>query len=415
MKHRFPASKMRPYLYHGVTKSAVMDVTPWQRLPPDLAAAMRPRLPGAIQAIVAGTAPTFGTAGAKFERDVHTAVQVALERFADLAGTGEPALPPRIREVFVALGAAEARENRGPEVLLGALRTAARMLLRTASQSLAEVRPVTVDELIDLAEATSAYVDELTAACTDGLARQLREQAGEGDRRRRRVADLLLRGGAPPEVLREAATGIGWPIPDTVVPVLLPSDQARDARFRFGADGVVAERGHDAVLLLRAGPRADRAALAEALHGRDAVVGPALGWAEVPEAVRLAEGTRELAGAGAEPVFTDDHFAALALRGEPGALAVLSARRLAPLAGLRPGQREQLLVTLESWLRHWGSRTAVAAELYVHPQTVSYRLNRLRDLLGDDLDDPGARFELLLVLAYQPSIRQLSPTASGEA
>ncbi|WP_328468093.1 helix-turn-helix domain-containing protein [Actinoplanes sp. NBC_00393] len=382
--------------------------TPWQRLPSDLAAAMRPRLPDAVQAIVAGTAPAFAASGSlgaasagKFERDVHTAVRVALERFADLAGTGEPALPPRIREVFVALGAGEARENRGPELLLGALRTAARMLLRTASQSLAEVRPVTVDELIDLADATSAYVDELAAACTDGLARQLREQAGEGDRRRRRVADLLLRGGAPPEVLREAAGGIGWPAPDTVVPVLLPPDQARDARFRFGADGVVAERGRDAVLLLRAGPRAERAALTEALQGRDAVVGPALGWAEVPEAVRLAESTRELAGTGAEPVFTDDHFAALALRGEQGALAVLSARRLAPLAALRTGQREQLMVTLESWLRHWGSRTAVAAEMFVHPQTVSYRLNRLRDLLGADLDDPTARFELLLVLAYR--------------
>jgi DNA-binding PucR family transcriptional regulator len=43
----------------------------------------------------------------------------------------------------------------------------------------------------------------------------------------------------------------------------------------------------------------------------------------------------------------------------------------------------------------------VAAELYVHPQTVSYRVNRLRDLFGADLDEPAARFELLLVLAYR--------------
>lgn len=363
---------------------------------------MRSRLPATVEAIAAGAATAFtGEGGAKFERDVRTAVQVALDRFLDLAGTAEPALSPRIREVFVALGAAEARENRGPEVLLGALRTAARLMLRTASESLAALRPVTVEELIDLADASSAYVDELAAACTDGLARQLREQAGEGDRRRRQVADLLLRGGASPDLVRETAAGIGWPSLDLVVPVLLPLDQARDARFRFGAEGVVAERGRDAVLLLRAGPRAERAALTEALRGREAVVGPALGWAETPEAVRLAERTAELMKPGGEPIFAEDHFAALALRGETGALAVLSARRLAPLAGLRAGQREQLLVTLESWLRHWGSRTAVAAELFVHPQTVSYRLNRLRDLLGDDLEDPAARFELLLVLAYR--------------
>ncbi|MEU4564556.1 helix-turn-helix domain-containing protein [Actinoplanes sp. NPDC023936] len=376
--------------------------TPWQRLPADLPPAMRSRLPATVEAIATGAATAFtGEGGAKFERDVRTAVQVALDRFLDLAGTAEPALSPRIREVFVALGAAEAREDRGPEVLLGALRTAARLMLRTASESLAALRPVTVEELIDLADAASAYVDELAAACTDGLARQLREQAGEGDRRRRQVADLLLRGGASPDLVREAAAGIGWPSLDLVVPVLLPSDQARDARFRFAAEGVVAERGRDAVLLLRAGPRAERAALTEALRGREAVVGPALGWAETPEAVRLAERTAELVKAGGEPVFAEDHFAALALRGETGALAVLSARRLAPLTALRAGQREQLLVTLESWLRHWGSRTAVAAELFVHPQTVSYRLNRLRDLLGADLDDPAARFELLLVLAYR--------------
>ncbi|WP_229074728.1 helix-turn-helix domain-containing protein [Actinoplanes sp. DH11] len=399
--------------------------TPWQRLPTDLAAAMRPRLPRTVDAIAGAVGRAAHeyteTGGAKFERDVRTAVRVALDRFLDLAGTGEPALPPPIREVFVALGAAEARENRGPEMLLAALRTAARQMLRTASESLAAQRPVTVDELIDLADATSAYADELAAACTDGLARQLREQAGEGDRRRRQVADLLLRGGASPDVVRDAVAGIGWPRLDVVVPVLLPPDQARDARFRFGPDGVVAERGRDAVLLLRAGPRAERAALTEALHGRGAVVGPALGWAEVPEAVRLAERTADLlrsgsdapAGAGAGraagpagaggagPVFAADHLPALALRGETGALAVLAAHRLAPLANLRSGQREQLLGTLESWLRHWGSRTAVAAELFVHPQTVSYRLNRLRDLLGDDLDDPAARFELLLVLAHR--------------
>ncbi|GIE95524.1 PucR family transcriptional regulator [Paractinoplanes rishiriensis] len=379
-----------------------MSVAPWRRLPDDLAAAMRPRLPATVRSIAAAVpAPAAGVRSAKFERDVHTAVEVALDRFLDLAGTDEPALPPPIHEVFVALGAAEARESRGPEVLLAALRTAARQLLRTASESLAEVRPVTVDELIDLADATSAYVDELAAAATDGLARQLREQAGEGDRRRRQMADLLLRGGAPAGLVQDAAAGIGWPELDAVVPVLLPLDQARDARFRFGADGVVGERGRDAVLLLRAGPRAERPALAESLRGRDAVVGPRMPWAEVPEAVRLAERTAALVGAGDEPVFADDHFATLALRGEPGALEVLSARRLAPLAALRDNQREALLVTLESWLRHWGSRTAVADEIFVHPQTVSYRVNRLRDLLGEDLSDPAARFELLLVLAHR--------------
>jgi hypothetical protein len=376
-------------------------VTPWERLPAELATAMRPRLPATVRVLasaVTEATPAFASLeDARFARDARTAVRVALERFLDLVGTDQPALPPRFREVFVALGAAEARDGRGPEALLAALRMAARLLLRMAAESLAQVRPIGTGELIDLSDAISAYVDELAAAGTDGYARQLREQAGEGDRRRRQLAELLLRGGTPESVVAAAAAGIGWAPLTAVVPVLLPLAEARDARFRYGADGVVVERGRDAVLLLPDGPRASRTQLAEALAGRGAVVGPMLGWAQVPAAVRLAE----LVGPDPDgaPVFADDHLAGLALRGEPAALAGLSARRLAPLARLRPAERERLLTTLHSWLRHWGSRAAVSAELFVHPQTVSYRLRRLRTLLGDDLDDPAARFELLLVLA----------------
>jgi hypothetical protein len=364
---------------------------------------MRPRLEATVRevanAITAATPAFANIEDPKVERDVRTAVRVALERFLDLIGTAEPALPPRSRDVFLSLGAAEAREDRGPDALLAAFRTASRLMLREASGALSRVRPVETAELIDVSDAINAYVDELAAASTDGFTLQLREQAGEGDRRRRQLAELLLRGSAPDSVVRAVADGIGWRALDTVVPVLLPLEQARDARFRYSGDGVVAERGRDAVLLLRTGPRASRPQLADALRGRGTVVGPALDWAQVPEGVRLAELAAELVGPDPGPVFTDDHLAALALRGEPAALAALSVRRLAPLAHVRDVQRERLLATLHSWLLHWGSRTNVSAELYVHPQTVSYRIRLLRELFGDDLDDPSARFELLLVLA----------------
>ena len=54
--------------------------------------------------------------------------------------------------------------------------------------------------------------------------------------------------------------------------------------------------------------------------------------------------------------------------------------------------------TLRSWLDHQGEVARVAAELQVHPQTVRYRLGRLRERFGDLLDDPEARFELALAL-----------------
>jgi DNA-binding PucR family transcriptional regulator len=40
----------------------------------------------------------------------------------------------------------------------------------------------------------------------------------------------------------------------------------------------------------------------------------------------------------------------------------------------------------------------MARAMHVHPQTARYRLARLRELLGDALDDPDARFELEIAL-----------------
>lgn len=53
--------------------------------------------------------------------------------------------------------------------------------------------------------------------------------------------------------------------------------------------------------------------------------------------------------------------------------------------------------TLLAWLET-GKSSSVAARLFIHPQTARYRLHKLQDLFGDQLDDPDARFELALVL-----------------
>lgn len=374
---------------------------PWSRLPADVASALRPvlgRTAREVSGEVKASVPAFAAIGdsARFSRDLDAAVRAGLERFVDLVATGEEALTPGVRELFTALGAGEARDGRGPEILLSALRISSRRLLRAAADAVARSRTVGVPELVDLSDAITGFTDELASACTDGYARQVREDAGESDRRRRHLAGLLLRGGAAWPVVVAASAAIGWPPPDRITAVLVPAAEARAARFRFGADGVLAEPGEEAVLLLRAVP--SRAELAEALHDRRAVVGPTLGWEQVSTAVQLAELTAR-PEPGEPPAFTDDHLAGLALRGQPAALAVLAQRRLAGLGGLRPAQRETLLRTLHSWLWHWGSRPEVAAALFVHPQTVSYRIAQLRQLLGADLDDPQVRFELLLAVS----------------
>lgn len=382
---------------------AVVSRAPWQRLPAELVPVLRPRIENTVQSVVDEiTTSVFAESGnPKVERDIERGVRVAVERFADLIGTADPALPPGVRETFVELGAAEAREERTPETLLAALRIAARVLLRTTTEALAAARPPTTNDVIDLSDAITTYVDELAAASTDGFTLQHAERAGESDRRRRLLAELLLRGNASERDVITASRDIGWRSIDTVVPVLVSPEHIRDARFHYRQDAVVTEREHNSIIMLPNGPVASRPQLTQALHGKGAVVGPTVNWTRVPEAVRLTEVTASDPNwlPVPDPVFVVDHLAALALRGEHSAFTILSERRLAPFADLREATRNRLLETLHSWLRHWGSRTEVAAELHVHPQTVSYRIRQLRDMLGADLDSPTTRFELLLVLS----------------
>jgi sugar diacid utilization regulator len=48
-----------------------------------------------------------------------------------------------------------------------------------------------------------------------------------------------------------------------------------------------------------------------------------------------------------------------------------------------------------------GNQRAVAAQLHIHPQPVRYRLGRLRELFGPELDEPGPRRRLFLALAWE--------------
>ena len=98
-------------------------------------------------------------------------------------------------------------------------------------------------------------------------------------------------------------------------------------------------------------------------------------------------------------VDTEAHLPRLVLHADEAALADLRAQALAPLAGPAAGAAEKLADTLRAWLLLQGRRDDVAAALFVHPQTVRYRMGQLRELYGDRLDDPDAVLELLIALA----------------
>ncbi|WP_245750294.1 PucR family transcriptional regulator [Nocardioides terrae] len=57
-----------------------------------------------------------------------------------------------------------------------------------------------------------------------------------------------------------------------------------------------------------------------------------------------------------------------------------------------------LLESLEAWLDAFGDYTVAAAALFIHPNTLRYRIRRVAELSGLDLADPDQRFAALLQL-----------------
>jgi sugar diacid utilization regulator len=70
--------------------------------------------------------------------------------------------------------------------------------------------------------------------------------------------------------------------------------------------------------------------------------------------------------------------------------------QLAPLERLGPGRGETAIRTLAAYLDQQGSIVRTASVLHLHRNAVSYRLRRITDLLGVDLDDPDQRLALQL-------------------
>jgi DNA-binding PucR family transcriptional regulator len=138
------------------------------------------------------------------------------------------------------------------------------------------------------------------------------------------------------------------------------------------------------------------------LHGLPGVLGPTVPLADAAKSLQwsLEMLTLRRRGVldGAGLIRTADHLATLLMFQNEELLATLVGVELAPLAGLRPPQRERLTETLLVWLETVHDANAAAARLFVHPQTIRYRVRRLEQLFGDRLQDPDTRLDLELAL-----------------
>ncbi|MEU7760864.1 PucR family transcriptional regulator [Micromonospora aurantiaca (nom. illeg.)] len=383
-----------------------------------MAATLRGRLPvvaeRTVSAITAEVPDYSGALTGAMRAKIENAVRIALGTFLQLIeGTQafDPSTPlaPALEAAY-ALGSGEARSGRSMDALLAAYRVGARVAWREVSTT--TVRSgLAAETVAKFAELMFAYIDELSAASVAGHADEL---ASAGRMRRRSLERLTqqLLAGEPEESLRRSAERADWPPPQTLTVVLLPRRHLRAVLALLSP--YTLESGEDlpgmnpveelAVLLVPDMHGGRRRQLTRLLHGHRAVLGPARPWHRVAASYQRA--TRALAldlgEADAGPVDTERHLATLLLSMDPEALADLRAQALAPLAALPPATAQRLAETLRSWLLHQGRRDEVAADLFVHPQTVRYRMGKLRELFGDRLHDPATVLDLTIALAVPP-------------
>ena len=287
--------------------------------------------------------------------------------------------------------------------LLTAYQVGARVAWRHVSEAVRTV-DLPPEMIAVLAESLFDFVSHLSRASTTGFLQAQGADSRAREHHREDLADLLLSERSSLAAVRAAADRARWRLPRQAALVLVGGEEpsTRDVLSRLDGSALPVRQG-TLVGAVVPDPIGRREQLRTALEGMDCVVGVSMPVDTLARSVELAQLALRMRAAGVlngDPVFVDDHLDTLIVHRDPRLLSFLRAQVLAPLDDLPNGSRERLTETLVSWLRHHGDRVAVAADLHVHPQTVSYRLGRLRDLFGARLEDPRERSRMLLALAW---------------
>lgn len=367
-----------------------------------------------VGAIIAEVPAYTDPFSGKMGQNIENAVQTSLGAFLRMATRAEnsDAAPPLSAALDGAyeLGRGEARNGRSIDALLSAYRVGARVAWRELSTA-AVGAGLPAATVARFAELVFAFIDELSASSVSGHADEL----ATAGRVRQRYLDLLttqLLARESPEVLQSSAERANWPVPQTLTAVLLPADQTRGLATRLSSEALWAgdelpglDAGESWVAMLAPDMEgARRSLLMSALEGRGAVVGPSRPWLLVQSSYRRAVRARHLIPDAGDVLDTDEHLVEIVIGADPEAAEDLRRRALAPLQDLRSSTADRLTETLRSWLLHQGQRDAVAADLFVHAQTVRYRMGQLRELYGERLQDPLTILELTVALGLPNAI-----------
>jgi DNA-binding PucR family transcriptional regulator len=219
------------------------------------------------------------------------------------------------------------------------------------------------------------------------------------------VVDAVVRGDTGPELQSRAAAlnwdttapatvVVGMPRPDRID---LASDDVRDIATRHGRAALSDVHGTWLVAIV-SGPMSHTDRFLGDLLGAFSE-GPVVIGATAPTLSAAHRSASEaIAGMNAvvgwssapRPVLARELLPERALLGDPSAITALETEVMRPLADAGPALTE----TLDAYLDSGGAIEACARKLFVHPNTVRYRLKRITDFTGRDPTTPRDAYVL---------------------
>ena len=322
-------------------------------------------------------------------------VRIEVERVVRSARAGRSSVSERELEELAAIGETRAQQGVPVDDMLRAWRIGVQVIVGYARE-LGSRLGVSDDDVLEFVESTLAWSD-VAMVNTAGAHRRAELELALADQERRAAfVRGALFGALAPAELRIQAEAYS----------LDPAREYVAVRARPSADGATRELEralgfHEAVQHrrgLNAFVDGDVAGfLSEPPPGAvDGVVGvgPPRPLEQLAESYRLA--ARALAAAHACGMTGVHDLASLGLRAAVAADAdvgdALCARYLEPLAG--GSSAAELTATVRAYLASEMHVETVAERLFVHQNTVRYRLARFEELIGASLRDPEVAFEV---------------------
>lgn len=261
----------------------------------------------------------------------------------------------------------------------------------------------------DLREAVLRYSREVAFEAAEVYARAAEVRGAWDARLEALVVDAIVRGDRD-KTLRSRVSTLGWSGTGKVVVMVgstasafddVKSADLRRATRRVFDDVLVGIQGDRLVLVL--GGHGDLVSAAESLAPRfgagPVIIGPVVPTLDdAPRSASAALAGLEAVSAwpGApRPVGADELLPERMLIGDPLARVALVAQAFEPLSG----SGGSLLETLSAYLGTGRSLEGAARDLYVHPNTVRYRLRKVAELTGWDPLDARESFVLQVALA----------------